>query len=156
GLIVGMLICYFNLILPHYFETTYQNSAVFNFFKLNYLSPVASAFFWSLLVNGGLFMMISSLVAGNYRERNFAELYVDINDYIQNHENAYIWKGTANISDIRKILTRFLGEKKTQQALKIFNLKYNISDENNSADSRFIKFSENLLSGRIGTASAKI
>lgn len=156
GIIVGVFICYFNLILPNYFDTTYQNSAVFNFFKLDYLSPVASAFFWSLLVNGGLFMMISSLVAGNYRERNFAELYVDINDYIQNHENAYIWKGTANISDIRKILTRFLGEKKTQQALKIFNLKYNISDQNNSADSRFIKFSENLLSGRIGTASAKI
>lgn len=156
GIIAGVLICYFNLILPNYFETTYQNSAVFNFFKLAYLSPVASAFFWSLLVNGGLFMIISSLVAANYRERNFAELYVDINDYIQNHENAYIWKGTANISDIRKILTRFLGEKKTKQALKIFNLKYNISDENDSADSRFIKFSENLLSGRIGTASAKI
>ena len=156
GIIAGVLICYFNLILPNYFETTYQNSAVFNFFKLAYLSPVASAFFWSLLVNGGLFMMISSLVAGNYRERNFAELYVDINDYIQHHENAYIWKGTANISDITKILTRFLGEKKTTQALKIFNLKYNISDENDSADSRFIKFSENLLSGRIGTASAKI
>ncbi|MBA5247310.1 GHKL domain-containing protein [Marnyiella aurantia] len=156
GLIVGMLICYFNLILPHYFETTYQNSAVFNFFKLNYLSPVANVFFWSLLINSGLFMIVSSLTAGNYRERNFAELYVDINDYIQNHENAYIWKGTANISDIRKILTRFLGEKKTRQALKIFNLKYNISDENDSADSRFIKFSENLLSGRIGTASAKI
>lgn len=156
GLIVGMLICYFNLILPHYFETTYQNSAVFNFFKLNYLSPVANVFFWSLLINSGLFMIVSSLTAGNYRESNFAELYVDINDYIQNHENAYIWKGTANISDIRKILTRFLGEKKTRQALKIFNLKYNISDENDSADSRFIKFSENLLSGRIGTASAKI
>lgn len=156
GIIAGVLICYFNLILPNYFETTYQNSAVFNFFKLAYLSPVASAFFWSLLVNGGLFMIISSFVAGNYRERNFAELYVDINDYIQHHENAYIWKGTANISDITNILTRFLGEKKTKQALKIFNLKYNISDENDSADSRFIKFSENLLSGRIGTASAKI
>ncbi len=156
GIIAGVLICYFNLILPNYFETTYQNSAVFNFFKLAYLSPVASAFFWSLLVNGGLFMIISSFVAGNYRERNFAELYVDINDYIQHHENAYIWKGTANISDITNILTRFLGEKKTRQALKIFNLKYNISDENDSADSRFIKFSENLLSGRIGTASAKI
>ncbi len=156
GIIAGMLICYSNLILPHYFETTYQNSAAFHFFKLDYLSPVANVFFWSLLVNGGLFMIVSSITAGNYRERNFAELYVDINDYIQNHENAYIWKGTANISDIRKILTRFLGEKKTQQALKIFNLKYNISDQNNSADSRFIKFSENLLSGRIGTASAKI
>lgn len=156
GIITGVLICYFNLILPHYFETDYQNSAVFNFFKLDYLSPVANVFFWSLLMNSGLFIIISGSVAGNYRERNFAELYVDINDYIQNHENAYIWKGTANISDIRKILTRFLGEKKTKQALKIFNLKYNIPDENDSADSRFIKFSENLLSGRIGTASAKI
>jgi hypothetical protein len=47
---------------------------------------------------------------------------------------------------------RFLGDKKTKQALKIFNLKYNIDDENDTADSRFIKFSENLLSGRIGTA----
>ena len=156
GIIAGVLICYFNLILPNYFETSYHNSAIFTFFKLDYLSPVANVFFWSLLVNAGLFMIISSVVAGNYRERNFAELYVDINDYIQHHENAYIWKGTANISDIRKILTRFLGEKKTKQALKIFNLKYNISDENDSADSRFIKFSENLLSGRIGTASAKI
>ncbi|MBS1573517.1 MAG: HAMP domain-containing histidine kinase, partial [Bacteroidetes bacterium] len=33
---------------------------------------------------------------------------------------------------------------------------YNITDETDTADSRFIKFSENLLSGRIGTASAKI
>lgn len=156
GIIAGTFLCYINLIIPNYFETDYQNSAVFNFFKLTYLSPVANIFFWSLLVNTVLFLIISSFSAGHYRERNFAEIYVDIDDYIQNHENAYIWKGTANISDIQKILTRFLGEKKTKQALKIFNLKYNITDENNSADSRFIKFSENLLSGRIGTASAKI
>ena len=156
GIVVGVLICYFNLILPNYFDTTYQNSTLFNFFKIPYLSPVANVFFWSLIINSSLFIIISSTVIGHYRERNFAEIYVDIDDYIQNHENAYIWKGKANISDIRKILTRFLGEKKTKQALNIFNLKYNISDENDSADSRFIKFSENLLSGRIGTASAKI
>ncbi len=156
GIIAGVLICYINLIIPDYFQTTYQNSPLFTFFKLDYLSPVANVFFWSLLVNSALFMIVSSGVIAHYRERNFAELYVDIDDYIQNHENAYIWKGTANISDIQKILTRFLGEKKTKQALKIFNLKYNITDENDTADSRFIKFSENLLSGRIGTASAKI
>ncbi|UOE42356.1 ATP-binding protein [Chryseobacterium suipulveris] len=156
GIIAGVLICYLNLILPNYFDTTYQNSGLFKFFTIPYLSPVANTFFWSLLVNAGLFIMISTNVVAHYRERNFAELFVDINDYIRSHENAYIWKGTANISDIRKILTRFLGEKKTEQALKIFNLKYNISDENDTADSRFIKFSENLLSGRIGTASAKI
>jgi signal transduction histidine kinase len=107
-------------------------------------------------VNSALFAIISANTISNYRERNYAELYVDIDDYIQNHENAYIWKGTANVSDIQKILVKFLGEKKTEQALKIFNLKYKIKDDSDTADSRFIKFSENLLSGRIGTASAKI
>ena len=52
-------------------------------------------FFWSLLVNTGLFTVISVSTKGNYRERNFAELYVDIDKYIQNHENAFIWRGTA-------------------------------------------------------------
>ncbi|MDR6131412.1 HAMP domain-containing sensor histidine kinase [Chryseobacterium sp. SORGH_AS_1175] len=81
---------------------------------------------------------------------------MDIDKYIQNHENAFIWRGTAYVSDIRNILVRFLGPKKTEQAMRIFNLKYNIDSEAETADSRFIKFSENLLAGRIGTASAKI
>ncbi len=160
GIIVGILICFFGLILPSFSENFLQSSLYrnefFNFFKIPYLSPISQIFFWSLIVNSALFAIISANTISNYRERNYAELYVDIDDYIQNHENAYIWKGTANVSDIQKILVKFLGEKKTEQALKIFNLKYKIKDDSDTADSRFIKFSENLLSGRIGTASAKI
>ena len=160
GIIVGVLLCFLGLILPSFSENFVQSefyqSEFFSFFKIPYLSPITQIFFWSMLVNSALFILISANTVSNYRERNYAELYVDIDDYIQNHENAYIWKGTANVSDIQKILGRFLGQKKTEQALKIFNLKYNITDESDTADSRFIKFSENLLSGRIGTASAKI
>ena len=160
GIIVGVLLCFLGLILPSFSENFVQSefyqSEFFSFFKIPYLSPITQIFFWSMLFNSALFILISANTVSNYRERNYAELYVDIDDYIQNHENAYIWKGTANVSDIQKILVRFLGQKKTEQALKIFNLKYNITDESDTADSRFIKFSENLLSGRIGTASAKI
>ena len=160
GIIVGVLLCFLGLILPSFSENFVQSefyqSEFFSFFKIPYLSPITQIFFWSMLVNSALFILISANTVSNYRERNYAELFVDIDDYIQNHENAYIWKGTANVSDIQKILGRFLGQKKTEQALKIFNLKYNITDESDTADSRFIKFSENLLSGRIGTASAKI
>jgi signal transduction histidine kinase len=160
GIIVGIVICYLGLILPSFSEnfqhSSFYNSSFFSFFNIPYLSPIPQIFFWSISVNALLFTMISANTISTYRERNYAEIYVDINEYIQNHENAYIWKGTANISDIQKILVRFLGEKKTEQALKIFNLKYKITDKNDTADSRFIKFSENLLSGRIGTASAKI
>jgi hypothetical protein len=72
------------------------------------------------------YLAISVSFKGNYRERNYAEMFVDIDKYITNHENAFVWKGTAYISDIQKVLQRFLGEERTKRALKIFNLKYNI------------------------------
>ena len=160
GITAGIAICFFSLLLPsfseNFFQSDFYKSSFFSFFNIPYLSPISQIFFWSILVNGALFLIVSTNTISTYRERNYAEIYADIDDYIQNHENSYIWKGKANISDIQKILIRFLGDKKAEQALKIFNLKYNITDENDTADSRFIKFSENLLSGRIGTASAKI
>jgi len=93
---------------------------------------------------------------GNYRERNYAEMFVDIDKYINNHENAFVWKGTAYVSDIKKVLKRFLGEERTNRALSIFKMKYNIAPDNLLADARLVKFAENLLTGHIGTASAKI
>lgn len=164
GLIAGLAICYFGLIIPQYYFSYNQELKgvlremydAFGFFTIPYLGRIPQIFFWSILVNTGLFTIISVSTKGNYRERNFAELYVDIDKYIQNHENAFIWRGTAYISDIQNILERFLGKNKTEQALRIFNLKYNIDSNTETADSRFIKFSENLLAGRIGTASAKI
>jgi hypothetical protein len=71
-----------------------------------------------------------------------------------NHENAFIWKGTAYISDIQKNAPSLFGEDH-KRALAIFNLKYNIDKNITTADARFIKFAENLLTGHIGTASAK-
>lgn len=164
GLLAGLAICYFGLIIPQYYFSYNQELkgvlrdiyTIFNFFSIPYLGKIPEIFFWSILTNTGLFTIISVSVKGNYRERNFAELYVDVDKYIQNHENAFIWRGTAYVSDIKNILERFLGKKKTEQALRIFNLKYNIDSQTETADSRFIKFSENLLAGRIGTASAKI
>jgi hypothetical protein len=58
-------------------------------------------------------------------------MFVDIDKYITNHENAFVWKGTAYIS-IQKVLQRFLGEERTKRALKIFNLKYNIDKKYHS------------------------
>nr|WP_323809050.1 ATP-binding protein [Chryseobacterium formosus] len=164
GLLAGLIICYFGLIIPqYYFSYNSELKGVlrdlynaFQFFDISFLTRIPEIFFWSILVNTALFTILSVSMKGNYRERNFAELYVDIDKYIQNHENAFIWRGTAYVSDIQNILERFLGKKKTEQAMRIFNIKYNIDSQTETADSRFIKFSENLLAGRIGTASAKI
>jgi Na+/proline symporter/signal transduction histidine kinase len=169
GIILGFIICFYTLLLPYAIGISSSSSTFlqeglwgiellkpFQLFGLDYLEPIQHAFFWSMLVNTMSYLAVSVSFSGNYRERNYAEMFVDIDKYITNHENAFVWKGIAYISDIQKVLRRFLGEERTTRALNIFNLKYNIDKDITTADARFIKFAENLLTGHIGTASAKI
>jgi len=169
SILVGFVICIYTLLIPyaigitnassHFISNGYMGFHLlkpFQLFGLDYLQPVPHALFWSLLFNFLTYFAISVSFKGNYRERNYAEMFVDINKYITNHEDAFIWKGTAYRKDIEKVLIRFLGEERTKRAMKIFNIKYNIDNKNELADARLIKFSENLLTGHIGTASARI
>ncbi|KGO81729.1 Na+/proline symporter [Flavobacterium cauense R2A-7] len=168
GIIIGFLICVYTLLIPYTigisnYESTFISDGLFGIallkpfelFGLDYLSPIAHALFWSLFFNVMAYFGISVSFKGNYRERNYAEMFVDIDKYITMHENAFVWKGTAYTSDIQKVLVRFLGEERTKRALNLFHLKYNL-DKKELADARLIKFAENLLTGHIGTASARI
>jgi signal transduction histidine kinase len=169
GIILGFLTCFYTLLIPYAIGITKSTNLFIQegpwgmellkplqLFGLDYLEPIPHAVFWSLLINIFTYAAVSVSFKGNYRERNYAEMFVDIDTYITNHENAFVWKGTAYISDIQKVLQRFLGEEKTKRALTIFNLKFNVDKNITTADARFIKFAENLLTGHIGTASAKI
>ena len=169
GIVIGYLICFYTLLLPFTIGIANLESGFiseglfgvellkpFQLFGLDYLDPVPHSFFWSIFFNFFTYVAVSIISKGNYRERNYAEMYVDIDKYITNHENSFVWKGTAYISDIEKVLQRFLGKEKTKRALRIFNLKYGIDKDTTMADARLIKFAENLLTGHIGTASAKI
>lgn len=169
SIVVGFLICIYTLLIPYTIGiSNSENSFItkgfmeiellkpFQLFGLDYLQPVPHALFWSLLFNAFTYFAVSVSFKGNYRERNYAEMFVDIHKYVTNHENAFIWKGTAYRNDIEKVLIRFLGEERTKRAMNIFNVKYNIDKNQELADARLIKFSENLLTGHIGTASARI
>jgi Na+/proline symporter/nitrogen-specific signal transduction histidine kinase len=169
GILGGMLVCFYTIVLPFLLRSINPESIFFKedffgftflqpfqLFGLDYLEPIPHALFWSLLVNTLLYLLISIYFKANYRERNYAEMFVDIDKYIVNHENAFVWKGTAYVSDIQKVLKRFLGDERTNRALSLFKTKYNVAPDDIMADARLIKFAENLLTGHIGTASAKI
>lgn len=125
-------------------------------FGIDFLSPPSHAFFWSIGINLFCYLTISLLDGGNYRERNYAEMYVQSSSFSALEDSALVWKGEAYVADIRNVLVKFLGEKHTQRALNIFFRKYDLPTDTQMADARLINFSEKLLTGIIGSASARI
>ncbi|WP_405269530.1 sodium:solute symporter family transporter [Cellulophaga sp. Ld12] len=168
GIIVGFLITVYTLILPFTIAATGRENFTelglfgisalkpYALFGIDFLSPPAHAFFWSILVNLLCYLVFSIMTKGNYRERNYAEMFVDSNNFTALQDSALVWKGEAYVADIKNVLIRFLGETKAARALKLFFTKYNLPLDTQLADARLINFSEKLLTGSIGSASAKI
>lgn len=169
GIIVGILITTYTLVLPFTLEaytgtddfTQYGPFGItalkpYALFGIDFLSPPAHAFFWSMTFNIISYLTFSLLSKGNYRERNYAEMFVDSQNFATLQDSALVWKGEAYVADIKNVLVRFLGEKRATRALQIFFTKYKLSPNTQLADARLINFSEKLLTGSIGGASAKI
>jgi len=169
GIIAGFLVTSYTLIFPFTLQgitdmSSFISHGLFHIdilrphalFGLDFLSPPTHAFFWSMLVNVSCYMVISVITKGNYRERNYGEMFVNNSNYGELQDNALVWKGEAYVTAIRNVLSKFLGEQKTQRALNLFFRKYNLPLDTQMADARLINFSEKLLTGSIGSASAKI
>lgn len=169
GMIIGFFISFYTLVLPFTLQAytgtdEFTQQGLFNIaalkpytlFGIDFLSPPAHAFFWSITFNVMSYLIFSLVAKGNYRERNYAEMFVDSNSFTSLQDNAFVWKGEAYVSDIKNVLVRFLGNKRATRALHLFFTKYKLPSDTQLADARLINFSEKLLTGSIGSASAKI
>ena len=169
GMIAGFIVVFFTLLYPFLSESVWgeQHLTTEGYFGMEFLkpyalfglesmNPIVHGFFWSITVNVSIYLIASVAVQNNYRERNYGEMFANSYEITGLQENAFVWKGEAYYKDIQELLYRFLGEKRANRAIEIFKRKYNISSEEELADARFINFSEKLLTGTIGSASAKI
>ncbi|MGJ8760563.1 MAG: sodium:solute symporter family transporter [Polaribacter sp.] len=169
GIIIGFFIASYSLVLPFILQAItatadFTQYGLFGIealrpnalFGIDFLSPPAHAFFWSLTFNLMSYLVFSLVSKGNYRERNYAEMFVDSRSFTSLQESAFVWKGEAYVSDIKNVLVRFLGDERATRALKIFFMKYKLPSDTQLGDARLINFSEKLLTGSIGSASAKI
>lgn len=169
GILSGLVVSFYTLIIPFSIQavagsSNFVNDGLFGlsylkphaFLGVDYLSIPAHAFFWSMIVNVFCYLVLSLTSKGNYRERNYAEMFVDSRNYSKLQDNALVWKGEAYVADIKNVLQKFLGDERTERALRIFFTKYDLPQDTQMADARLINFSEKLLTGSIGSASAKI
>ncbi|ULC60779.1 sensor histidine kinase [Flaviramulus sp. BrNp1-15] len=169
GMVVGFCITIYTLVLPFTLQAytgtddfiQYGLNGIsalkpYALFGIDFLSPPAHAFFWSMTFNILSYLTFSLVSKGNYRERNYAEMFVDSRNFLTLQDSALVWKGEAYVADIKSVLVRFLGENRATRALNIFFRKYKLPPDTQLADARLINFSEKLLTGSIGSASAKI
>ena len=124
---------------------------------LSDLSYVSHGLFFSLALNIFCFVGVSLFNVQSSKEHNQAVVFVDIFRLSKSMDSSVVWKGQAYLLDLKTLLANFLGEKKTAKALKDFTANTGKQlDEKALADPEFVNYSERLLSGVIGAASARI
>ncbi len=118
---------------------------------------IANAICWSLLINlagyvgGSLFSRPSAL------EHAQAALFVDIFREAPAVDRTSLWRGETSIRELRALLTRFLGEKRTREVLREYAAQHQFRTiDKIPADAGFVTYSEQLLAGTVGSASARV
>jgi signal transduction histidine kinase len=169
GLGVGTIIWFYTLVLPSlvgagYFPQSIMDNGLFGFeflkpfslFGLKGMDNISHGIFWSLLFNVGCYLYFSISSKASSIEHNQAVIFVDIFEYSGLLENSSIWRGTAYLPDIQLLLSNFFGEKRSEKVLRLFAQKNKINLKNATADPRLVTYTEKLLAGVVGTASARI
>jgi len=170
GLSAGFFIWMYTLVFPSLIQTGLldENFVTEGPFGISILRPyelfglqgfdhVPHAVFWSMLFNIGAYIAGSLFSRPTAIEHTQATLYVDVFKYSKNTEGSTIWRGTAFVPDLRSLLERILGKSRTDEALIQYAEKRNINwDQSMLADPELVNHVETLLTGAIGSASARI
>jgi hypothetical protein len=134
----------------------YFSDAGFEVLGMEGMDTITHCFFWSMLFNIGVFVSVSLNSQKTAQEIYQAEIFVDIFRHSGPGENNVIWKGTSYLPDLNSLLANFLGNERAEKIIVSYAQRNKISLEGKKADPRLVAFAEKVLSGVIGSASARI
>jgi signal transduction histidine kinase len=170
GLIAGFAVLTYTIFLPSLVEIglIHQDFLTagpfgigllkpYHLFGLQHFNPISHAAFWSLLVNVSVYIAVSVFGRPRAIEHSQAALFVDVFKYSGETGDSLFRRGTVNLPDLRSLLSRFLGKTKADKELSGYARKHNINwDDHTTADADLVGHVEKLLTGAVGSASARI
>ena len=124
-------------------------------FGMSELNPVPHTLFWTLIANGGLYVVGSLATRPSVLEQSQASRFVDVFRYA-GARGSTPWRGSAPTADLRALLRRFLGWRVTDRALQTYRTRHDLGTLPEHADEELVDYVETLLAGAIGAASAKV
>jgi len=169
GLIAGFIVWVYTLLLPSFAKSgwlppAFSESGILG---IELLSPqallglegwneITHCLFWSLTANIGAFVLVSSLRKPNAAEVTQASAFVDALRRTR-LVGLPLWRGRAEIRELKRLAARFLGWARTERAFSDYARTRGFdSIEALPADGETVEFAENLLSGAVGGASARV
>ncbi|MEO3428621.1 sensor histidine kinase [Pelagibius sp. CAU 1746] len=126
-------------------------------FGLQGLDSLSHAMFWSMLANIGGYVVVSLLARQSAIERIQAVLFVDVFRHSGVQSGSHFWRGSATVPDLKNLVARFIGPRRAERAFEDYGRTHGINvTKLREADPGLVSFTERLLAGAIGAASARV
>jgi Na+/proline symporter/nitrogen-specific signal transduction histidine kinase len=168
ALVVGFAIWAYTLLLPSLVDSGWVNTDLITYgafghpwlrpealFGLSGFEPLTHALIWSLSLNTLAYILISLFTTPGGLERIQATLFVDA--FSRKGGETVIWRSSATIDDLYELTERFLGRERAYHAFRDYGEQRRTAWRGKGeANADMIAFTERLLAGSIGAASARV
>lgn len=169
GLAAGFAVWVYTLLLPSFAKSgwlpiTFLSQGAWGIellkpqalFGLQGLDEISHCLFWSMLFNVGLYVALSLMRRPDAAERSQAMLFVDASTQSRVSGSRF-WRGSASLHDLLALLGRFLGPERATEALTSYARGRGLNSlDALPADGDTVHHAESLLTGAIGSASARV
>ncbi len=168
GLVIGFAIWAYTLLLPSLADSGWMNPTLIehgafghpwlrpeSLFGLTGFEPLTHALIWSITLNTAAYVLISLFTSPSALERIQATLFVDA--FLRKGQETVIWRSSATIDDLYELVERFLGRERAFHSFRDFGWTRETPWRGKGeANADMIAFTERLLAGSIGAASARV
>ncbi|HEX3895666.1 MAG TPA: PAS domain-containing hybrid sensor histidine kinase/response regulator, partial [Rudaea sp.] len=121
-------------------------------FQLHGWDAITHGAFWSLLANVGCLIFLSLRFRPTVEDRLRASTFID--PYAERITSTGEWRGRIPVADLRALAGRILGEENAHRAFAEYAAS-TPAQTGTIADRALLQFTERLLAGAIGAASAR-
>ena len=125
-------------------------------FGVDGMDAVSHSMVWSMVVNVGLFVGLSLTGRRQSAEHVQASTFVDVFTRVGDGADPRLWRGTGSVRELQTLLGRFLGPESARAAFASYaeRTRHDVSPEA-EADADLVQLVETLLTGVVGSASAR-
>ncbi len=171
SIIIGFIVWFYTLVIPSIVEAGYLPHTIIQngpwgigllnptaLFGLTGFDLITHGFMWSILINAVCFFGVSLATERTPQEIYQAELFVDVFKQTNVADNGnWVLNRTASMLDLKTLMLNLLGTDKTAQLLASYEKRHKLElTRLDQAPPHLISVIEKVLSGNIGSATAKL